>query len=375
MPWEVCSAVSKREEFVRFASAGEESLSELCRRYGVSRPTGYKWLKRAGEGFEERSRRPHSSPARTNPETEALVCRLRRRHPAWGGRKLHHYLRREGISPLPAASTVNGILRRNGLLSEERRRQRDWRRFEAEASNHLWQMDFKGPLPTDSGPCFALTVLDDHSRFNICLAICPDQTRHTVQAQLEQAFRCYGLPDCILSDNGPPWGSHQGGVGRFTHLAAWLMRHRVVVSHGRPAHPQTQGKDERFHGTLARELLASRPSWHSPAELRLAAADWRETYNWRRPHEAIANEPPGSRYHPGPRPYTEVPPEPDYPSADLLRRVVQGGLISFRSRHYRVGRAFTGDLVALRAVSDGVWDVYYYMQRVRTLDLRLPPDL
>jgi transposase InsO family protein len=204
-----------------------------------------------------------------------LVCQLRRRHPVWGGRKLHHYLRREGVTPLPAPSTVNSILSRNGLLAAERRQQREWQRFEAEAPNHLWQMDFKGPLETEASPCSALTVLDDHSRFNLCLAICQDQTREAVQAQLEQAFRCYGLPDCVLSDNGPPWGSHQDGVARFTRLAAWLMRHRIIVSHGRPAHPQTQGKDERFHGTYQRELLASRPSWRSPTELSLASTDWR----------------------------------------------------------------------------------------------------
>ena len=153
------------------------------------------------------------------------------------------------------------------------------------------------------------------------------------------------------------------------------MRQRVIVSHGRPAHPQTQGKDERFHGTYQRELLASRPSWRSPAELSLASTDWRETYNWQRPHEAIGNEPPGSRYNPGRRRYTEVPPPADYPTGDLLRSVSQGGLISFHGRKYRVGRAFTDELVALRAVSDGVWDVYYNLQRIKTLDLRLPPDL
>jgi transposase InsO family protein len=298
------------------------------------------------------------------------------RHPAWGGRKLHHYLRREGVQPLPAPSTINSILGRHSLLSPERRQQRDWQRFEAAAPNQLWQMDFKGPVQTASGECFALTVLDDHSRFNICLAICPNQTRETVQYHLEQAFRSYGLPDCILSDNGPPWGSYQDGARRFTGLAAWIMRRGIFVSHGRPAHPQTQGKDERFHGTYGRELLVSRPSWWSPDELAIASADWRELYNWRRPHEAIGNEPPGCRYRHSLRPYPEVPPIAVYPSTDRLRRVAQGGLISFLGRKHRVGRAFTGEDVALRAVSDGAWDVYYHMQRIATLDLLRPqPDL
>jgi len=377
MPWEVCTAVSLREEFVRLAATDSLSLSELCRRYRVSRPTAYKWLGRAEDSqpMTDRSRRPHTSPKRTDQAIETLVCELRRRHPVWGGRKLHHYLRRLGYISVPAASTINGILSRNGLLSPERRLQRDWQRFEAAAANQLWQMDFKGPIETYTNDCSALTVLDDHSRFNLCLAICPDQTHETVRSQLERVFRLYGLPDCILCDNGPPWGSHQDGVARFTRLAAWLMRQRIIVSHGRPAHPQTQGKDERFHGTFARELLASRPSWRSPGELHQACAEWQQLYNWQRPHEAIGHDTPGSRYRPSLRPFRELPSPMDYPSGDLMRSVAQGGLISFLGRTYRVGRAFTGEHVALRAVSDGVWDVYYYLQRITRLDLRLPPAL
>src|ERR1044071_9795406 len=207
MPWEVCTPVSKREEFVRLAATESLSLSELCRRYGVSRPTAYKWLERADfqQPMTDRSRRPHTSPRRTEPAIEAIVCELRRRHPAWGGRKLHHYLRRQGYLPVPAASTISTILGRNGLLAPDRRLKRDWQRFEAAAPNQLWQMDFKGPLQTQAGECSVLTVLDDHSRFSLCLAICPDQTLATVQGELERAFRLYGLPDCILCDNGPPW--------------------------------------------------------------------------------------------------------------------------------------------------------------------------
>jgi transposase InsO family protein len=194
MAWKESTVVSERREFVQFARLEQASVSELCRRYGVSRVTGYKWLQRAekGEGLMDRSRRPYSSPSRTPGATEALVCGLRQEHPAWGGRKLHHYLRREGVQPLPAPSTVNNILRRNGLLDPERRQARDWQRFEAEAPNRLWQMDFKGPITTQAGPCYALTVLDDHSRYNLCLGICPNQRRETVQTQLTHAFQRYG---------------------------------------------------------------------------------------------------------------------------------------------------------------------------------------
>jgi transposase InsO family protein len=372
MPWRESTLESERTEFVRLLA--HLSLSAASRRLGISRTTGYKWKARAraGEPMTDRSRRPLGSPGRTDAATEAAVCNLRRQHPAWGGRKLHHYLRRQGVKPLPAPSTINSILKRQGLLDEDRRQVRDWQRFEAAAPNHLWQMDFKGPLPTQAGPCQALTVLDDHSRFNICLGICPDQTRETVQAQLTLAFRRYGQPDCLLSDNGPPWGSHQDGAARFTRLGAWLIRQGIIVSHGRPAHPQTQGKDERFHLTLSHELLAARPSWRHPEELRLAAAQWREVYNWQRPHEAIGNEPPGTRYRPSPRPYTEDLPIIEYLPGDQVRQVSTGGVIAFRGRVYRVGRAFEGEPVALRAVSDGVWHVYYCRQHVSTVDLTLP---
>jgi transposase InsO family protein len=266
---------------------------------------------------------------------------------------------------------VNNILRRNGLLDPERRQARDWQRFEAKAPNRLWQMDFKGPIATQAGPCYALTVLDDHSRYNLCLGICPDQRRETVQTQLTQAFQRYGLPDCLLSDNGPPWGSGYAGQP-FTKLAAWLIRHGVAVSHGRPYHPQTQGKDERFHLTLSLELLKPRPVWHEPVELAVAAQAWRDEYNHRRPHEALGNEPPASRYTPSPRAYCELLQPIDYPPADLKRIVQQQGSISFRGREYLVSRAFAGEPVALRAIADGVWDVYYCFQRVSHIDLTVP---
>ena len=370
MSWRECTVVSERKEFVLFAGLKDRSVSDLCRRFGVSRVTGYKWLlrDRVGEGLADRSRRPHSSPARTAEATETLVCRLRQEHPAWGGRKLHHYLRREGVQPLPSPSTVNNILRRHGLLDPERREARDWQRFEAEAANRLWQMDFKGPIETQAGPCHALTVLDDYSRFNLCLGICPDQRRDTVQTQLTHAFERYGLPDCLLCDNGPPWGSGYAGQP-FTRLAAWLIRRGIAVSHGRPYHPQTQGKDERFHLTLSLELLKPPPVWHHPDELATAARSWRELYNHRRPHEALGNEPPASRYSPSRRAYSPLLEPIEYPPADLKRIVQQDGHISFRGRQYLVGRAFASEPVALRAVGDGLWEVYYCFQRVSRIDL------
>jgi transposase InsO family protein len=371
MPWREATPMSERREFVRFASQEGASMSALCRRFGISRKTGYKWLARyrdAGPaGLADRSRRPRASPRRTPPALEARVCALREQHPAWGGRKLQRLLHREAVGAPPAPSTITGILNRNGLLNPERRLVRDLQRFEAPAPNALWQMDFKGPVPTDSLRCHPLTVLDDHSRFNVCLAACPDQRAETVQDQLTRTFQRVGLPERMLMDNGSPWGSDR--AHQHTRLTAWLIRQGITVLHGRPFHPQTQGKEERFHRTLALELLSQRPFWRDQLELQQAFDCWRDLYNFERPHEALGQQPPASRYRPSPRPFRPVLPPIEYQQGDEVRRVQQKGRISFRGRELLVSRAFIGEPVGLRPVGDGVWDVYYCHQRVGQVDL------
>jgi len=370
MPWRERSRMSERSEFVQFARGEGQSISELCRRFGISRKTGYKWLRRAGEGLEDRSRRPRHSPDRTLPALEAQVCALRGQHPAWGGRKLHRVLRDDGEPQPPAPSTITGILARGGLLHPDRRLARDWERFEYDAPNQLWQMDFKGHFPAGAGRCHPLTVLDDHSRFNISLQACADERAQTVHTHLTAAFQRYGLPERMLMDNGSPWGSDQAHP--YTGFTAWLIRLGISVLHGRPYHPQTQGKDERFHRTLQAEVLASRPGWHGLDQLQQAFDHWRGVYNGRRPHESLALDTPASRYQPSPRPLPDQLPAIDYAPGDEVRRVQDHGRIAFRGHVYRVGRAFVGQPVALRAAADGVWDVYFCHQRVAEVDLRQP---
>ena len=371
MPWREVTPMSERSEFVTFAGREELTMSALCRRFGVSRKTGYKWLRRARDaglgGLADRSRRPRHSPLRTDPDMEQLICTLRQEHPAWGGRKLHHLLRQDGVSRPPASSTITDILRRHGLLAPERRTQRDWQRFEAPVPNALWQMDFKGPVATAGGRCHPLTILDDHSRFNLCLAACPNQRGETVQDRLTTVMRRYGLPDRMLMDNGSPWGSD--AVHQHTWFTAWLVRLGITVSHGEPYHPQTQGKEERFHRTLGLEVLRQRASWHSLADVQRAFDVWRTVYNLRRPHEAIGHATPASRYQPSSRPFPAALPPIEYAPGDEVRRVQDKGRISFRGREFRLSRAFIGQPVGLRAVGDGVWDVYYCHQKIGQVNL------
>ena len=244
MPWKVRDVMRLRREFVQLAGQPGSNLRELCRRFEISRKTGYKWVERFAEqgeaGLRDRSRRPHKSPARTPPGQEAIVVALRDRHRAWGGRKIRARMLALHHQPVPPAGTVSDILRRHGRLEEsEAARHKAWTRFEHEAPNALWQMDFKGHFPMAQGRCHPFKVLDDPSRFSVGLFACADERTASVQARLTDLFRRYGLPERILPDNGSPWGSSP--EHRYTQLGVWLLRLGIALAHGRPYHPQTQG--------------------------------------------------------------------------------------------------------------------------------------
>jgi transposase InsO family protein len=365
--------VDRREEFVRFAGRAGSNLSELCRRFGVSRSNGYKWLARYKQegpaGLLERPRRPHHSPGRTAAELEVRVLAVRAAHPAWGGRKIHKVLEREGLKS-PSPSTITEILRRANVLSGPGAGEaRDWRRFEHPAPNDLWQMDFKGHVTLGEGRCHPLTVLDDHSRYSLEIGACGNEQTDTVQARLTATFRCYGLPWRILADNGSPWGSC-GNAQRYTQLSVWLLDLGVGVIHGRPLHPQTQGKDERFHRTLKAEVMDGK-HFRTLEEAQAAFDAWRDVYNSYRPHEAIGMATPAERYEISPRsmPETIVPPE--YEPQAHVRKVYDTGWISFKGREISCPRAFAGRRLALRATpTDGLFDLCYRSHVLAQVDLR-----
>jgi len=371
--------MSQRREFVMLAQAQDANLAQLCRRFGISRKCGYKWKTRfaaAGEdGLSDHSRRPHHSPRRSSDEIEQKVLAARRQHPAWGPRKLRHLLLHEGNDPpsLPAPSTIAQILQRHGLIdAAESDKHRALVRFEKTLPNELWQMDFKGHVAMlDGGRCHPLTVLDDHSRFNVGLIACANERTETVQAALIGLLERYGQPMCILCDNGGPWGS--AGAERYTQLSVWLMLHGIAVSHGRPYHPQTQGKDERFHRTLDVELL-SRQSLRDLSDSQQRFDQWRQTYNQLRPHEALAMATPITRWRPSDHAYQADPPLPQYLSSDAVRKVDQSGKLSFKGRFYKIGQAFSGQYVGLRQSEvDGVLKVLLAEHQIGQLDLRKQP--
>ena len=271
---------------------------------------------------------------------------------------------------MPAASTITRILWRHGKIDpQEAAKHRPYQRFEKPAPNDLWQMDFKGEFACRNGrDCYPLTVLDDHSRYALGLVACANTQLVTVQQALIGIFRRYGRPQAMLCDNGPPWGSGQT-TGGWSRLGVWLLRLDIELLHGRPWHPQTQGKDERFHRTLDRELLAGRDV-RDLADAQALFTPWRDLYNRVRPHEALDLATPASRYRPSDRSYPQTLPTIEYDSDESVRRVHRNGYFAFQGRQCWLSEVFGRESIALRPGGrQGLWHVCYGRHWIGTLDL------
>ena len=371
MPWREVSAMDQRREFVSFAMQEGCNRRELCRRFGISPDVGYKWLRRwaANGEFADRSRRPHASPLQSGAAIEAAVLAVRDAHPAWGARKIERCLERDGLAA-PAISTVHAILRRHGRIEPPAGTPgQPYLRFEQPAPNLMWQMDFKGPVRLSGGErCHPLTIVDDHSRYALCLSACADEQGKTVQQRLEVTFGCYGLPDAVLVDNGSPWG---GGPGeRWTALGVWLLKLGVDVLHSRPYHPQTRGKNERFHRTLIAEVFALRV-FRTLAEAQLAFDTWRAIYNLDRPHEALGQDVPASRYQPSTRAMPARIPQIEYPEGEIVRTVgTTKAYVSFKGQLWKVPQALRSERVAIRPRSiDGRFGIFFGARQIAAIDL------
>lgn len=376
MPWQEKSVKDQREEFVLLARAPDANIAELCRRFKISRQTGYKWLGRydaraADGGLGDRNRKPLSSPTRSSPQLEQQVLALRAEE-GWGARKIATVLGRD-LAVQVAPSTAHSILLRNGCISEQASQAATrWERFEHEAPNDLWQIDFKGHFALGQGRCHALTVIDDHSRYNLVLKALKQETREEVQKALTQAFERYGMPSRINADNGPPWGSHVRLPGRrpLTQVGVWLIRLGIDLSHSRPYHPQTNGKDERFHRTLKAELLARRHLAdlpHAQQEFDI----YRHKYNYRRPHESLQMKTPSERYRSSKRTYPAMLPPIEYQSSDWVRKVDESGWFSFKGQPIKVSKSLSGYPVGVRAdpADEQVWQVFFCHARIATFKL------
>lgn len=372
MPFKEQTMSEIRTQFAKEASEGKEPKSTLCQKYGISRPTGDKWLKRyeAGESMEDHSRRPRSSPRQTDPAMESQILALRAAHPALGARKLRRILQDRGEAP-PAHSTINAILHRNGCISEAASEAaRPYKRFQRPAPNQLWQADFKGHFPLKGEQrCHPLVILDDHSRYCLRLDAKENEQLPGVWETFEKAFRAYGLPDAILCDNGNPWGTNY--PQSYTQFERLLLDLDIWPLHGRPHHPQTQGKCERFNQTFKREFLCH-TTLEDMDDAQRQFEPFRRFYNEERPHHALGLSVPASRYRPGKREYPQKIEAWRYAEGLRVRSVKETGYVYYRGKRFFLSRAFGELMVALRpaAGQDGCLEVLYRNWSVAVIDVR-----
>ena len=344
--WKAEDMSEQRVKFAIRASSGKEEMKALCQEFEISRPTGYLWLKRYREcerigELTELSRRPHQSPNQTGAEQEQRVLALRNQYPDWGARKLMELLKREQLE-LPRI-TVHRILLRNGLVRDQDRHRAATKRFQREAPNQLWQMDFKG-MPDKRRGCLPLVVIDDHSRYLLGLFATTSTQARPVQENLTTVFRRDGLPEAMLMDHGTPWWNMQSAAG-WTWLTVWLMRQGIRLHLSGYRHPQTQGKIERCNGSLE-AAMAKRPkpagqSWRSWLEA------YRQEHNHVRPHEALQMDVPAQHWKPSPRTFQPQQQPWEYPDPINVRKVRENGGVSLRGQSYFVSRALIGENVQM----------------------------
>lgn len=374
MPWKEATIMSQKELFIKEALKKKKPFKALCTEFKISRETGYQLLhryeKEGLKGLKPKSRAPHNKPFKTCIKIEEEIIKIRVKYPSWGGRKIYTYLTTAGLKNLPAPSTISDVLKRHGYIShEESLKRQALGRFEREHANELWQMDFKGKFPLKTKEsCFPLTILDDHSRFSVCIKACGNERYITVKERLIEVFEQYGLPKQFNVDNGNPWGHSQ--LVQHTQLTVWLMRLGIKVSHSRPRHPQTNGKLERFHRTLKKDVL----SYQIITDFEHAQSlfdEWRYIYNYERPHQAINMLVPANRYQPSKRSMPIALAPIEYNDDALVRRVRGNGRISFKGNEYLVGEAFASNDVELKLDPLGEkFKIYFDQFKIHTYNLK-----
>jgi transposase InsO family protein len=386
MPFKNITAMDQRIEFILLSRNKKFKFNELCRRYKISRTTGYKWVNRYRAGGVKdlfvRSRRPINSPNKYNGDIEKYIVDLRKEEPEWGPKKLHRILynqQTKGSYPfeiIPCRNTISKMLKRNYLIDPDRSIQsKAYKHFEYEEPNELWQMDFKGYfLMLNNKQCHPLAILDDHSRFNVGLYACNDEKNVTVKIHLIEVFEKYGMPCTILTDNGNPWGptitETDAGFKTFSEIEKWLIRLNIRLIHGRPYHPQTQGKEERFNKTFKNEVL-KRNNFKNTEHCQVYFDIWREKYNCIRPHESLNFDVPTSHYSPSKRTYPAQLPPVVYGDGDLIKKVAENGSIYFQKKHFKIGKGFKGEYVAIKQNdNDGEYDIYFCNQFIRNISLK-----
>jgi transposase InsO family protein len=364
MPWPIHDVNTIRREFVTKALTQGASFSALCREYGISRKTGYKWRQRAlNDGLRrlaDRSRRPKSSPTQLTESAACTLIRFKLRHPSWGPKKIRQlYARR--FADVPSLSSCQRVLTRAGLGLTRRRRPKPAKErisvaVVASAPNEVWTVDFKGWWSLANGQrCEPLTVRDAFSRFVLAVHALPRADTRQVQIFFEGLFGTYGLPRVIKSDNGAPFAT-AGAPWGLSRLSAWWLALGMAVDRSQPAHPQDNGAHERLHRDIAAELACQN---HPDLETQQAAFDlWREEFNWQRPHEALGGRCPAEVYQKSARRMPAAV-EIDYGLGMVTRKISKAGMIKWGHIKIFVSGALAGWPVGLRPCDSDHLEIWF----------------
>ena len=367
--------LDQRRKFIHDLSSGQWSMTELCARFGVSRPTGYKWAARHRAGgaaaLTDRSHAPHHCPHRTAGALEARILAMRREY-GWGAKKLLAVLqRRYPQDAWPARSTINDLLARHRLL-QRRRRRPAWAHpgappLATTRPNEVWPLDFKGQFKTGDGQyCYPLTVTDHFSRMVLLCRGLASVRSVEVRPVLRTLFREVGLPEIIRTDNGAPFASPS--LHGWSALSVWWMQLGIVHQRIPPASPQHNGTHERMHRELKRETTRPPAATRRGQQRRFDAFCLR--YNAERPHEALHHHTPLSRWQPSARAFPERPLRPAYPAHLEVRRISSAGTLSWQGRALFVSELLRGEDLGLEEVDDGLWNLVYYRTLLGRIDVR-----
>lgn len=385
MPWSETNCMEQRARFVLEALQKRFSMSELCERYGVSRKTGYKWIQRyhreGVSGCNSRARIPQSHPNATDPRIVARVVKWRRKYPSWGARTLRGFLVDEYPNTAwPCPSTIGEIFKRYELVRRRRRRsaRSTWRpaRTIADRANRVWTADFKGQFRLGNGAlCYPLTILDAYSRYLLLCQGLKGTASRPARRAFEQAFREYGLPDVIRTDNGVPFCAPTSILGLST-LSVWFLKLGITLERSRPGKPQDNGAHERMHRTLKAD--AAQPPRRTATAQQHALNRFRRIYNEKRPHHALQLKTPASLYSPSMRRFPEDLPDPVYPAHFELRRVTKIGVFSWKQRQIFLTEALHNETLGFECIADGLWSVFFgdvLLGRFSELDYRFTPGM
>lgn len=360
--------------FIVAVDEDDEPFTELCRRFGISRKTGYKWLDRyetlGPAGLEDKPPVAREHPHRLEDEIADLFVKTRKDHPTWGPKKLRAFIGdRQPELVVPAASTVGELLKRRGLIRPRRRRLRvplhTGPLSSSDRPNSIWAADFKGHFAlSNRARCHPLTITDDYSRYLLaCEGMCEPQGK-PVCAEFERVFREFGVPERIRTDNGAPFASK--APGGLSALSVWWIKLGIVPERIEPGKPEQNGRHERMHRTLKAE--ATQPPCATMAEQQRVFDHFRHEYNDLRPHEALEQKPPAKVYVTSARTCPESPKSPEYGADFIVRKVDDGGRLIRRGTKHRLTRLLALEPVGLREVDDGRFEVFYGPILLGTID-------